>query len=439
MRTSPDRLHWRRGFTILELGMVSFIIILLVSILIPVISHVRQAGYVADTQQELNSISNAIQVYYNAFNAYPGPLDDGGNTPNASPVPVLNYTIDGQFPPSPPASSPGGFPNPAGTTPNNTYRMQFELAGYDSSSVPPQWCYIPITATSWLGNVTASENLVLALLGGLRLDTTTTPGTSYLAFAPDEVGLGPLSLNSNNPQRYSPFITVTNLHSLLGDWQPPTTADPSPPHSLLTANQWATKSNSLSGFTVTTQSNFTVQNTPALQAGSDTIIPEFLDRFPVRMPILYMRARVGAPGMISDGSNNAVNIDPTITGNTTPSLYQYDMRGIQGYTVGSQNGPLNQQDQKPQGFLGVGILNSPPQIIVGGKPTTPANGGNNAGDYLQNPTIAPTDPNHSGFVQQYYNHSGTPRSKDTYILISAGPDGVYGTSDDITSFGAVSP
>ena len=31
------------------------------------------------------------------------------------------------------------------------------------------------------------------------------------------------------------------------------------------------------------------------------------------------------------------------------------------------------------------------------------------------------------------------RQKDGFILISAGSDRVYGTSDDITSFGAIAP
>jgi hypothetical protein len=33
----------------------------------------------------------------------------------------------------------------------------------------------------------------------------------------------------------------------------------------------------------------------------------------------------------------------------------------------------------------------------------------------------------------------TPRKKDAFILISAGLDRVYGTADDITSFGSVLP
>ena len=40
----------------------------------------------------------------------------------------------------------------------------------------------------------------------------------------------------------------------------------------------------------------------------------------------------------------------------------------------------------------------------------------------------------------YFRHptmANTPREKDRYILISAGSDRVYGTSDDITSFGDI--
>jgi hypothetical protein len=40
----------------------------------------------------------------------------------------------------------------------------------------------------------------------------------------------------------------------------------------------------------------------------------------------------------------------------------------------------------------------------------------------------------------YFKHPtllDTPRQKDGYILISAGADRIYGTRDDITSFGAV--
>jgi hypothetical protein len=55
--------------------------------------------------------------------------------------------------------------------------------------------------------------------------------------------------------------------------------------------------------------------------------------------------------------------------------------------------------------------------------------------------------NPAGFSGDWNNYFGDPnskngsglftqaRQKDRYILISAGPDGKYGTSDDITNFG----
>jgi hypothetical protein len=59
----------------------------------------------------------------------------------------------------------------------------------------------------------------------------------------------------------------------------------------------------------------------------------------------------------------------------------------------------------------------------------------NAGQYFMNPTAQPSNTS----TPDYINATGTPRAKDTYILISAGPDRTYGTKDDITSFGSVEP
>jgi len=57
----------------------------------------------------------------------------------------------------------------------------------------------------------------------------------------------------------------------------------------------------------------------------------------------------------------------------------------------------------------------------------------NAGQYFINPTIIPTNMSSA----QYENLTGTPRNKDTFILISAGRDRTYGTGDDVTNFGDV--
>ncbi len=54
--------------------------------------------------------------------------------------------------------------------------------------------------------------------------------------------------------------------------------------------------------------------------------------------------------------------------------------------------------------------------------------------YFANKATTPTNVT-SG---DYINNTARPRSADQFILISAGPDGIYGTADDITSFGDVS-
>ncbi|MGD0389434.1 MAG: hypothetical protein ABSC42_10820 [Tepidisphaeraceae bacterium] len=54
--------------------------------------------------------------------------------------------------------------------------------------------------------------------------------------------------------------------------------------------------------------------------------------------------------------------------------------------------------------------------------------------YFINTAIPPTDTSSTAAI----DNTGRPRAVDQFILISAGPDGIYGTSDDITSFGDVS-
>jgi hypothetical protein len=56
--------------------------------------------------------------------------------------------------------------------------------------------------------------------------------------------------------------------------------------------------------------------------------------------------------------------------------------------------------------------------------------------YLRNPDLGPPLPP-AGSPPA--TDVGVPRQKDGYILISAGPDRVYGTTDDVTNFGSVAP
>ncbi len=181
--------------------------------------------------------------------------------------------------------------------------------------------------------VTMSENLTLGLVGGL--DSATG---KYRA---DQLGMGPARRDGT---RYKPFM-----------------------------ENWA-------------------EMVSKGQVGNfDSAVPEFVDRFTDEaLPIVYLRARRGAKGIISDQS-------------TGGELYQYDLRQILPYTMGSPR----------HGLKGLGDINSRVQPYQ-------------ALPYFRNPQIP--SPN---------NMTGTPRSKDTFILISAGPDHIYGTNDDITSFGSV--
>ena len=63
-------------------------------------------------------------------------------------------------------------------------------------------------------------------------------------------------------------------------------------------------------------------------AADDSEIPEFVDAFPSAMPILYLRARVGATTL-----NNTAGDNPVITnGQNANRPGQYDLSQIIGYT-----------------------------------------------------------------------------------------------------------
>jgi prepilin-type N-terminal cleavage/methylation domain-containing protein len=380
-RYLPRRQRYK-GFTLIELLVVIGIIVLLLGILLPVISKVRTASYTADTQQELSQLSTAINQYYGIFHAYPGPL--------------TNDQIEGNTP-----------LNPAVSPPSSTVEL-YQNGTYSSTNAPFN------TATTWntwsnntfssTTNITSSENLVLGLLGGLRID----PATGVIAFAPSEVGLGPLSLNPANPRRYSALIDTKNL-------------------------MWCSQSSpgmySLSNQMPTTPVNFHDQ---ATNSGLDSPIPEIVDRYPNPMPILYLRARVGAQGVVSDGIITNPNTNAV-------AAYQYDLRDIFGY-VG--NTTLNSATPLSLGLpagkyhnisaiettIPTGTTWPPVQATVAGVNSTP-----DAFSYFANFGYTPTNES----TLQYTNYTARPRTVDQFILISAGPDGIYGTQDDVTSFGNV--
>jgi type II secretory pathway pseudopilin PulG len=369
------------AFTLVELLVVIGIITILISILLPVVSRVRYAAYTADTQNEISQLSNACTAYYSTYHAYPGPLS--------------NDYIDGQN-----ASTPGTV-----TTP--TLHL---LEQYVSSTTTP----------ISLGNhpISGSENLVLGLMGGLRLDPTnsdpsTNPATAYrLEIAPTEVGLGPLSLNPSFPGRTPSFFSTGSNYLM-----------------------WC-ENNGLQNIRTTQYQNGTTL-TPFVDAAgtpaNDSPIPVFVDRFPAPgpLPILYLRARTGAKGIVWD--NSTVTADP----NGNIPYYQYDLRDITPYTYSHIGLPTLDTAGNPNSHNLIGISIFPPNpnatVVSATKAPHPLQE-YNAGAYFMNTSITPTNTS----TDPYTNFTGRPRAVDQFILISAGRDGVYGTADDITSFGDVS-
>ena len=223
--------------------------------------------------------------------------------------------------------------------------------------------------------ITSSENLVLGLEGGLFL--TFTPPSQYASafgYQVSGVGPGPQSLNPllNSQKQTTAYLTV----------QP---AELAPQDA--SGNYLA-------------------------HGPSDSAIPEFVDHIPGDIiagpagdatsanvpgtngnfqfgPILYFRARKGAANIVNDTT-------PTPT---TVTTYQYNF--VQAAPYGFTN--VSQTDYS------LPTPNNPPT----GSPT-----GTPAYDYT---TV-------------YFANSGIagqPRGKDSFILISAGTDRVFGTKDDI--------
>ena len=260
------------------------------------------------------------------------------------------------------------------------------------------------TTYAWnAASITMSENLVLGLLGGLTFDNANPPNIVY---NPSQLGLGPESLQYRQSQipRYPTYTDATNL-------------------------SWQNAPNGKTGHYFDDAG-----------AANDTIIPEFVDRFPDAMPILYLRSRVGVDSIppsattpqyaasFSATYNSVITND--INANATPIVRAgpYDISQIYGYTnttigVGKVlptyylNGAATATPAIPHGLTTV-----TPTATIGPAGSTGYQYPYDAYPYFLNPSIA-----------------NTARQKDRYILIAPGRDRIYGTSDDICSFGDVNP
>jgi prepilin-type N-terminal cleavage/methylation domain-containing protein len=421
--------NFRRGFTMIELLVVIIIIMILIGILIPVVAKIRQNSYDTTTRNEISEIANACNRYYNDFNAYPGPFS--------------NSDIENQY---------------YGTVPPiNVVDTYYDKPLSGTNSVTSKYMY-----------VSGAENLVLGLLGGLEYSQSPAPLTGVVfvngnqggstAYPSTLVGTGPQTLvATSNPgfRQYQPYMAI----------QYPGSGGSSSKFLSQPSLEWPGQS--------TPPTSSTANGGPFIdQAGNmahDSLIPVFVDQYPNPLPILYLRARVGAPGVISGpdpvqeftaappADITTVLMDPT-TNPQTPAHYNYDLAQILPYTVnGNSNVGLGIPTKGGLLAQSYGSVVSAPQHgLQGVDPTlTPTNASttpwswvfpeNNASNqnpwqtytvfYFANPTVAPSNASSGPFADR----TGTPRGKDTFILIAAGKDRTYGTADDETSFGDVSP
>lgn len=270
--------------------------------------------------------------------------------------------------------------------------------------------------------ITETENAVLGLCGGLRPRT----GAPGYEFDPGLVGGGPRNLNPAKPKRYDPFLeTAAGSQKLLTD-----RPDKQPAEDAGDYRDGAGE-------------------------GQDSAIPEILDRFGSPMPILILRAKIGAAGVVSIGgfsgalqaTGGTVHVPPVPPAGVqqtqydlnqiAPYVMQYNGRSIgEGksirakdyYTAGSPTPPTGADF--PHGLQSVND-----SMTLNAKTTYPYD----AFPYFNNPSIPPSSATATagGGPGDNLNSDGTPKQKDKYILISAGIDRVYGTADDITQFGSV--
>jgi len=257
---------------------------------------------------------------------------------------------------------------------------------------------------------TMAENLVLGLIGGLSYDST----TDHIQFSMQRLlsGRGPQSLGPGNPKQYPAYLEPKNLFTTK-----------SPDAQLAVWGKYSDDAASLGG------------------VFGDDSVPEFVDQFAYPMPILYLRAKAGAPQIAPTDSDFSASYNSIITDNkTAPNgtfrAGQYDISQIKAYT-GSDGS---------QRYIGVG------KSIKGGdyRPNNTSNPPGPVGSHgirtvnvakvMEKSDTANFQYPYDAFA--YFSNPAIPnaaRQKDAYILISAGPDRVYGTADDITNFGSVAP
>lgn len=265
-------------------------------------------------------------------------------------------------------SDMGAYPGPVANT---------QLRGFSNNFINPP---------AFGPTITMAENLYLGLMGGLVPDPA---NAGQFIFDPTAAGQGPRWLGLGTPRKLHPYGDNTNITQTADSAYPVPTGD---------------------------------YHDDVADCG-DSIVPEYLDRIPTPMPFLYLRARTGAPDVVTATPAPGLN-----------GLGQYDLTQVSSYTSEKTPG---------SGFIGESKVDDGEPRIPNTSPYYQHGFTNAAGD-------APVAGATVGTGQPYpYNiyaalrhptlmHGGLPAAKQEggFILISPGIDRVYGTKDDITNFGS---
>jgi type II secretory pathway pseudopilin PulG len=414
----------------IELLVVIGIIVGLIALVLTVIPKVRRAVAIAQTQTQIAALASAIQQYYADFHAYPGPLANN----------QLYYTYDQYNQPQVQVNGKTLF-----------------LTGSAPFTTPGTTQYNPSTTDSFSTNISSSQNLVLGLLGGLELQyPNVLTGSPVFVYNPQDIfslegtiltpaPKGPASLNPAIPRRQQAYIQIKN-----GDLSLPSTT-----YGSLAGGGGI----GIGGFGSASGASFADS---AGRSPQDAMIPVFLDKFSEPLPILYLRANVGGTAIVGyrsvnpggqyveePGSSTVLQDSFAVANNlpAPPEVPQYDLTGIYPYVFSS----IGLVRNAIHGLKGVtASSNEPNQLLISAKPSNPTvdsidttssglsvptNAGKNGLAYFKDPSLnSATWDGTTGTT-----HAGAARQKDGYILISAGPDGQYGTHDDIIYPGPLQP
>ena len=241
-------------------------------------------------------------------------------------------------------------------------RYRADFAAYPGPI--PNGAYNASGVAPTFGGTTATENMVFGIVGGWEPGTMPPVSSNFpndtADNRPPTIGQGPMSHN--------PVVTARRRVPAYYDID-------------LGGNMWRKNA----------AGNFDPYNptfaTPAPWGAPDSGAPEFVDKFPEPLPILYLRANVGTGGVVS--MNNTTNYNAS-------HLEPYRRPPVPGF-----KGDFVFDNTDPDHF---------PTMV----------------DYFRNPAVG--TPNMPATYQA--------RQKDGFWLIGAGPDRRFGTKDDQTNFGS---